>query len=194
MSRFDAASILILDRLNQVISRLDDIPPGPEMRASDTPASLEAVRAPEPPDQSATHSLDPGQNSYNALRIPASRTTADAVLDWPIFASRYPKSYLIDAVFEAEAENEDSDNEETALNRTRHHGLSNKGRGINEDDIPQLVRAFLELVHIKNPVVDVDTVWTYAHRVAEDGLKWDSASCLVVSVLNALEKKISKDH
>ncbi|KAG7152258.1 hypothetical protein HYQ46_011912 [Verticillium longisporum] len=39
---------------------------------------------------------------------------------------------------------------------------------------------FLDLVHTKNPVLEADTLWSYARRVAEDGLKWDSRSCMVL--------------
>lgn len=59
-----------------------------------------------------------------------------------------------------------------------------KGSGFNEDAVLERVQKFLDLVHIKNPILDPETIWSYAQCVAEDGLEWDSASCLVVSIKN----------
>lgn len=89
---------------------------------------------------------------------------------------------MVDAVFMADMADDDSDVEE--LNpavKTRRCNSKLKGSGIDEDQILDLVQRFLDLVHIKNPVLNPDTIWSYARRVVEDGLEWDSPSCLVVS-------------
>lgn len=88
---------------------------------------------------------------------------------------------MVDAVFMADMA-DDSDVEELSpAVRTRRSNPRLKGSGIDEDQILDLVQRFLDLVHIKNPVLDPDTIWSYARRVVEDGLEWDSPSCLVVS-------------
>ncbi|KXJ97328.1 hypothetical protein Micbo1qcDRAFT_230011 [Microdochium bolleyi] len=152
-SAFDPASLLILDRLSQVLERLDQRQP--------------ATRSACPDDE-----VQIGQAQHDQLRIPAGRTTPDCVLQWPIMHGRFPSYYLVDAVFEAETV-EDSDE--------GSHG-SRLGRlgSVDENAIVGLVHRFLELVHIKNPVLDVDTICAYARRVAEDGLRWDAPSCLVL--------------
>lgn len=109
---------------------------------------------------------------------PAS-TSADAILAWPMLAGPFPATYIADGIFEAEA------HEETLVDTAFHEvhlaypssGLS----GILEIDVPKLVRRFLDLVHPKDPVLAVGTLWSYAQGVAENGLRWDGTSCLVVS-------------
>jgi hypothetical protein len=49
-----------------------------------------------------------------------------------------------------------------------------------------LVQRFLDLVHIKNPILDPDTLWSYVRHVTEDGFQWDPPSCLVVCLPYAL--------
>lgn len=127
------------------------------------------------------------QHVFDELRIPPARTTPDAVLQWPIFGNLYPANYITDAVFEAHAEDEyDPDSQDSIP--YQHHPAKPRlsrssgggGVGIDEDAIPDLVQKFLELVHVKNPILDTDTILSYAHHVAEEGLRWDAPSCLVV--------------
>ncbi|KAH8734252.1 hypothetical protein BGZ61DRAFT_341832 [Ilyonectria robusta] len=175
-SAFDPASLLILDRLDQVLSRLNQLPDS--LRVSTIPTADTHI---SPVDEPPQPLISPDQDSsYDHLRIPSSKTSPDAILQWPIFENRYPRNYMVDAVFMADMA-DDSDVEE--LNpavKTRRSNSRLKGSGIDEDQILDLVQRFLDLVHIKNPVLDPDTIWSYARRVVEDGLKWDSPSCLVL--------------
>lgn len=127
---------------------------------------------------------DPGKAQAalrNELVIPAAQTTPEAVLQWPILASEFPSSYMIDAVFEAEIEETDSTEEDESENQRSRSFSRSRATCFCEDDVMDLVQRFLDLVHIKNPVLEPETIWSYARRVVEDGLKWDSVSCLVVS-------------
>lgn len=178
MQRFDPASIAILDRLNQVLSRLDEIPSAPTTVVSGPAdlASSSTLRIPETPPASRGAVSAPG-DQYDELHIPSGRTTPDAILQWPIFEHQYPPTYLIDATFAAEMPDDDSENESSSPTSKA------KGSGYNEDQILERVQKFLDLVHIKNPILDQRTVWSYAQAVVEDGLQWDSSSCLVVSAV-----------
>lgn len=171
--RFDPASILILDRLNQVLARLDQ---GSSSSANTSPT------APTPGDsvQTATSDLDLAveQESYDQLRVPSSQTTPDAILSWPVFQRQFPASFTTDPVFEAEVSEDIQDSSQNG-----HTRFGQKVGGVNEEWIPKLIKQFLQYVHIKNPVVDMDTLAMYAHTVSEEGIKWDTASCLVVSTL-----------
>lgn len=169
LTSFDPASILILDRLDQVLHRLDH-GSAPQTRASTT-------TSPQLPEFQSIGTSTPRENQ---LRIPAQRTTADAVLQWGVFGSRYPDGYLSNAVFDATNIEDDSDPE--VLMSQQHLTSKTRGSGINEDAIPGLVQRFLDLVHTKNPILDVGTITAYARHCAEFGLGWDPSSCLVVSV------------
>lgn len=123
-------------------------------------------------------------DTYDELHIPSARITPDAVLQWPIFENRYPPNYLTDSTFAAESPDDDTDDEDVVEATQR----APKPRGgIDEDAVFHLVQRFLELVHIKNPILDTDTMWTYAQRVTEEGIGWDSSSCMVVSVIIVFE-------
>jgi hypothetical protein len=56
--------------------------------------------------------------------------------------------------------------------------------GIREDQFLPLCQRFLKFVHARNPILDPASLLRNATRVAEDGLGWDAASCLVVSSLD----------
>ncbi|KAH7155913.1 hypothetical protein EDB81DRAFT_785776 [Dactylonectria macrodidyma] len=175
-STFDPASILILDRLDQVLSRLNQLP-GSQLPVSTTPI-LDATTSPAHQPSQPLASPDVGDASYDHLHIPSSRTAPDSILQWPIFERRYPKNYMVDEVFTCDMSDDDFDAEEMTK-KSRCNPISS-GNGIYEDEVLDLVQRFFDLVHIKNPVLDPDTVWSYARRVAEEGLGWDSPSCLVL--------------
>ncbi|KAH6879479.1 hypothetical protein B0T10DRAFT_520121 [Thelonectria olida] len=194
LSSLDPASILILDRLTQVLSRLDQIQaPVVELASVVSQIStLESSRgiiaatktpeAPSQPDQGGQETLehDRGSDDHSdQLHIPSSRTNPDAFLQWPIFGSRFPPDYLTDPVFELEGCDEGQNFHNASASRTQPNTKTGS-IGIEEDGIIELVQRFLELVHIKNPILDVDIMWSYARDVVEDGPKWDSASCLVL--------------
>ncbi|KAJ4356257.1 uncharacterized protein N0V89_004288 [Didymosphaeria variabile] len=171
----DQSSILILDRLNQVLSKLDhiDTPTTPSTSAATrTTLGLQSTDL-----QANALTL---QDQSDQLKIPSRRTTADAVLKWPVFQNRWPANYLTNAIFEAENSEYDSDLD---IPPPQEQTRSKLGiGGVDEDSIPYLVRRFIELVHIKNPILDVKTISAYANHVAESGLGWDPPSCLVVSI------------
>ncbi|KAH8901557.1 hypothetical protein GQ53DRAFT_707923 [Thozetella sp. PMI_491] len=170
-STFDPASILILDRLNQVLVQLGHLSSATTGHASDHAQASLSETTLATPESSGLHQplskSQHGRETPNELRIPSARTTPDAILRWPIFEDRFPDNYITDGVFTAELADEDLD--------------SNVG-GIDEDAIPELVTRFLELVHIKNPILDPEVILSYAYYASEEGLRWDPPSCLVLIV------------
>lgn len=188
---FDPASIAILDRLNQVLSRLDNLPSSPSHGISPhAPAPISADAHCQGPQTGLVEynetNCQTQSSSTNGLSMPAAQTSLEAVLRWPILSSRYPPGWINDAVFESEMVESDSDEEGQSPGGAPPLPRS-KRAAFDEDDVLRLVQRFLELVHIKNPVLDADTLWSYARRVAEDGLNWDPASCLVVSCRASIE-------
>ena len=86
---------------------------------------------------------------------------------------------MLDAMYDAEVDDWDHRAGETML---RPSVSQTRATGVVDEDIPRLVQRFIEHVHLKNPVVDVDTLWLCVQRVAEEGIDWTPASCLVVCV------------
>jgi hypothetical protein len=49
-----------------------------------------------------------------------------------------------------------------------------------DERIPTLIDRFLQNVHTKNPLLDVDALVRWGRAAAEHGLGWDAPSCLVL--------------
>lgn len=199
----------ILSRLGRIEKRLTQLPDtisracrqniahegGPEY---DVPTSRPRT-SPSGPDQAFSspctpRDTDPGsireddvgcadQFSFDDMRIPPQTTSADAILAWPVLKSRYPPYYLINSVFQDTEDAKDgAELVEPSSLRIDHQTSRGAGfdQGVNADEIPELVRRFLVLVHSKNPILDIDTLWRYVDRAAENGFTWDAATCIVV--------------
>ena len=161
-----------------MLKKLDEPP-----RCQSDAHARAAVRSLTPASRFSTsrHQVEPTVNGdeYDELHIPSGKTTPDAVLQWPIFDSKYPPGYLTDVTFAAELPDDESDEESPSA--AMRQPSKTKG-GIDEDAIMGLVQRFLDHVHIKNPILETEMIWNYAQRVAEDGVGWDCSSCFVVRI------------
>ena len=178
----------MLERLNQILERLDH--PAGHPSSQHLPETT-SVAHPEPSPVSSishlsqVHETEPVDFLNEYMKIPSSRTTADAVLLWPIFEGKYPPNLLIDSLLEVGIDAE-SDNEDEPGSRIPVHPRSSLGgKSLSsanvEENVLRLVDNFIANVHTKNPILDVGTLKRYARGVAEDGPGWDGKSCLVVS-------------
>jgi hypothetical protein len=176
-SVFDPASLKILERLDQVLSRLDQMP----STSTAVPSSVGLTYVIQEDNSRSTATFaknvaSHGQNGTDADPwMPAARTNVEAVLTWPVFAMDNGSSPMLRAIYGAEIEEDDQN-------------TNKRSAGIVEGDIPRLVQRFVEFVHLKNPVIDVETLWSYTHHVVEDGIDWSPPSCLVVSSRAFLQK------
>ena len=114
--------------------------------------------------------------SKDFLQIPAHRTTADTVLNWDVFDGKYPPMALIGVLFSRVEDGAIYDGGPMIDHVTPAGGLM----PVNEEHIPLLVDKFLENVHTKNPVLDVEQLVKQARTIAGQGLGWDGWSCLVL--------------
>ena len=114
-----------------------------------------------------TVSATPNDWKADYLRVSSSRTTSDATLRWPVFDGIYPPGLIPCAMEESSKGELETDG-----------GVDDLGSMAPL----QLVEDFLAYVHIKNPVLDAQTLRAYARRVSELGFEWNGPSCLVVSV------------
>ncbi|PYH84782.1 hypothetical protein BO82DRAFT_389805 [Aspergillus uvarum CBS 121591] len=181
VTAFDPASLLILEKLNEVLRRLDE---NSDLRFHHAPVShgvkdsndcggheaFGAAALEEGPEGQVPRALD-------GLHVPSSFSSTDSVLNWPIFDGQFGPCLLAEELLIAEhALSVEPDN---PLKIPADY-VSLKRGGTCDDDIPNLVIRFLRLVHIKNPILDSKSLRQFASSIAEHGLGWDSSSCLVL--------------
>lgn len=116
----------------------------------------------------------------SSVLLQASEMFVDSVLQWPIFSKAAPDlaeelHVPIVKVLARPAKHATSSNETpTNIGSTLLH--------LNSDMLNDLITNFLENNHIKNPILDVQTLYNDASEFAESGPKWDGKSCLIVSL------------
>jgi hypothetical protein len=195
--RFDPASLVMIDKLNQIIRNLTALQPQhrdvavPGLQSTydlafhnsaHLPTALGSSESP----LSQTHSYAKARHGdvEDFMEIPSFRTTADAILLWPIFDGKYPPEYLVDVLFESRSRDTDDEcgieQDMITFNRPK---VPVSRPSYREDEVLDLVEQFLSHVHIKNPILDVETLRNYARRLVEEGPAWDGATCLVVRTL-----------
>ncbi|TPX11446.1 uncharacterized protein E0L32_007865 [Thyridium curvatum] len=184
-SSFDPASLLILEKLNEVSLKLDNI--------GSTAAGAQVPRAAQPlvwdvgaigdslgADQVADQLAEPVQVvdelcSIDSLEVSAVFASTDHLLTWPIFAGQWPKDLLSQELLAGSFQSSQPATEESTPSVQQH-----QKPGIREEDAPQLVDRFLHFVYPKNPILYTRQIREYARRIAEDGFGWDAPSCLVL--------------
>lgn len=155
---------------------------GSRCEAPTTVAGAPALNIKQPWPHDIIPASDQAQELPETFWIPTTRTTAESILAWPIFASSPPSELPLVSVLHKPG----SQNHEAISNgptRLCYSTASTKAKtiGIIEDDIPRLVQRFVDYVHIKNPVLDIEILGFYTQNLMEYGIGWDPASCLVVS-------------
>lgn len=101
------------------------------------------------------------------------------MLRWEIFQDKYPPNSLIGGLFSpdhtgsASGRNADSPSADLITNPA---GLT----PLEDEQIPALVDRFLQNVHTKNPILDVEALVKHGRRCADQGVGWDARSCLVL--------------
>lgn len=152
---FDPASLLIIEKLNQALEKLDKL---------ESPAQSKATL----PAQVHDHTSSLSSCSQDSLEVLTGFASTDYVLSWPVFGGRWPSEYLSTAM-----------HAENAGSVQQTDGTKQKHRA-SEDDAPELVERFLAFTHSKNPIFQPRGLREDAKAVAEHGLGWDASSCIVV--------------
>ncbi|OAR01397.1 hypothetical protein LLEC1_04629 [Akanthomyces lecanii] len=144
-----------------------------------TPSSTNAgLQEPLPSRQ-----LEP---SRDFLQIPQHPASADTVLCWEIFEDKFPANALISSLFKPNL----ADAVEDLI------AAPSRLSPLDEENIPSLVDKFLQNVHTKNPILDVEALVKHGRRCADQGIGWDGRSCLVLlacalgSVVKPFDKSI----
>lgn len=138
-----------------------------------------------------------GQNAQpfkDFAHIPPHKTTADEVLLWPIFDHAYPSNYLIAHWLGGQHSSTTVD--EQVLDDVEVVPYSSDAPPLDEHKIPSLVNCFLENVHTKNPILDVETLVRKSRECAIRGLSWNGYSCmlLLACALGTIAKPFGSEH
>lgn len=168
--------MLIIEKLNETIQKVDEIG-----RAVGTHSAWIAHLVPDASTGTQV-SLSAHQNverdrvtqscDYDCLEVLGAFGSADSVLTWPIFAGRWPRDILSNELYVA--------NLKSTQRNIVEGNPRGKNYGINEEDAPELVNRFLQLVHSKNPIFNSQSILQDAKRFAENGFGWDASSCVMV--------------
>ncbi|KAI2912843.1 transcriptional regulator family: Fungal Specific TF [Aspergillus niger] len=158
-SRFDPATIAILDRLAEIQLSLNSLNSGEA-----TTLSLDG------PQKEYMTDIDPQTTQTVPLRIPAAKICPDAILSWPI---------LRDVRLQASL---------NSLTLADHdHGVEEVASSdLNLALIPGLIDRFLQFVHVKNPVVDTVALRRSAVTVEVGKSSRNSQSCLVIGTITSV--------
>ncbi|KAL5623748.1 hypothetical protein FOBRF1_002998 [Fusarium oxysporum] len=179
-SSFDPASIAILERLNQVLESVEDIP---GLIKTSVETAVKNTALPPGPVSRIAEGFDAFSDgrelSSDDLTAPTAILSIESVLSWPILAGSVAPTHILDALPDTKANG--------------GHGLMNNGTGspsvsnarltritVDEKDIPRLVRQFLQHVHPINPILDIDTINSDSLRISETSVTWDGESCIVL--------------
>ncbi|TPR09809.1 hypothetical protein CAN33_0053325 [Aspergillus niger] len=152
LTRFDPATIAILDRLAEIQQSLNSLNSGEV-----TALSLDG------PQKEYMTDVDPQTPQTVSLRIPAAKICPDAILSWPILRDVRLQTSL------------------NSLTLADHdHGVEEVASSdLNLALIPGLIDRFLQFVHVKNPVVDTVALRQSAVTVEVGESSRNSHSCLV---------------
>lgn len=120
------------------------------------------------------HIISADEMSKDYLRIPSSNTTADSILTWPIFQSRFLPEYLTETLMAP------TPNERDEAPGSDAFVVQGGFEPLSDERIPFLIDKFLENVHTKNPILDVEALLLHARTAAANGPGWDAPSCLVL--------------
>lgn len=117
--------------------------------------------------------------------------SSEDVLAWPIFGCKYDRRWIEALIFDPTLPNDDLSGTPTSP-RVNDDSIRNTFEDprqssseipdIRQEDVPQLVEAFLLNVHVKNPIFDPNYLRSMAKAVVDEGFGWEASSCLVLTV------------
>ncbi|QMW45584.1 hypothetical protein G4B11_009039 [Aspergillus flavus] len=163
--------------LGEVIERLDNLAYAVEnihsyLLSTGTPTSSGRPAAPQQTGGQLDIPVEDTEPYKDYLQIPSSRGSADTVLTWPIFRGRFRENALITTLFQS-SHGAESSAVETWV-------VPDGFQPTDEERIPALVDRFIQNVHTKNPILDLEALIRWGRHAAEFGLRWDAQSCLVL--------------
>ncbi|KAL5618326.1 hypothetical protein FOVSG1_000548 [Fusarium oxysporum f. sp. vasinfectum] len=170
----------ILDRLDEIKEILQKTNDSPQP-FSDIEPILTNTEAPQTPAAgspwtrfSAVAQYETQKASqvqpYESERVPFAALRCESLLQWPALCNIIP----------SDARDVDSFPLSPGYKESSVQKPNSTGKGIDESSFVTLCRKFLAHVHPRNPVLDGQQLIRHARTTEENGLKWDTSSCLVL--------------
>jgi hypothetical protein len=179
--RFDPASIAILERLNQVLESVGEIP---DVIRKNVETAVKNNALPPNPALRVTENFDAfsdGQElNSDDLTAPAGILRVESILAWPILAGIVAPNYILEALSDTKAHRGNASFLNSGTDNPPAASAAVTPLEVDEKDIPRLVRQFLQHVHPVNPILDVDAIYADSLRISETGITCDGESCIVV--------------
>jgi Fungal Zn(2)-Cys(6) binuclear cluster domain len=177
----ESVAKILTGRLDTVTKQLEDLKASVEVngaRGQSRPGSIGAVTSPVIMIDPHDHQTAP-EPSRDFSHIPPHQTTADTILTWPIFENKFTENFLIEPLLTDPAVSDPQLYARSGSNEDNYAMIASLAP-LDEERIPSLVDHFLQNVHTKNPVIDVETLVQRSRLAATQGLGWDAWSCLVL--------------
>ncbi|PNP78614.1 hypothetical protein FNYG_07960 [Fusarium nygamai] len=171
---FDPASIAILQRLNQVLESVGDIP-----GIIKTNVETALKNTANPAARVDAFSDSQGLNADD-LTAPTGISSVESVLDWPILAGIVDPGHILEALSDTKAGRGHASSLTSGTDNVLGFNAGRRPIAMNEKEIPRLVQQFLQHVHPVNPILDVDEIYSHSLRISETGITWDGESCIVL--------------
>lgn len=99
-------------------------------------------------------------------------TSMDYVFQWPIYQGGPADLYAPDQLLVADQ----------AAQYEKVKEPRKKLPSLDDDELCGLIDTYVQLIHVRQPVLDERTLSRWARSVAELGPQWDAKSCLVVGL------------
>ncbi|KAF5642987.1 putative 3-isopropylmalate dehydrogenase beta [Fusarium sp. NRRL 25303] len=177
LKNFDPASIAILQRLNQVLESVGDIP---GIIKANVETALKNTASPASRVVASVDAFSDGQGlNSDDLTAPTGILSVESVLEWPILTGIIAPSHILEALSDTKA----GCGHASLTCRTDNSPGFNAELtpiAVVEKEMPRLVRQFLQHVHPVNPILDVDEIYSHSLRVSETGITWNGESCIVL--------------
>ncbi|KAG5804342.1 hypothetical protein H9Q74_009886 [Fusarium xylarioides] len=180
-SSFDPASIAILQRLNQVLESVGDIP---GIIKANVEIALKNTALPPSPASRVVLGVDAfsdseGLNSDD-ITAPSGILSVESVLGWPILAGIVAPGHILEALSDTKAGRGHASSLTCGADNVSGCNAELRRTTVDEKEIPRLVCQFLQHVHPVNPILDVDEISSYSLGISETGITWDGESCIVL--------------
>lgn len=150
-------------------------PSHPSPPAAVTPGSWVKQDHPQQPQASPPASL------WELHTGAESRVRLDTVLQWPVFEA--PLSNLRRHPFLTFKKEQDYTFLEDMLHTAPlRSSVSSLSISTERSEVERLIDRFFVLVHVKNPILDRETVKQYCHEYCENGIAPNLRSCLILII------------
>ncbi|KAF5004851.1 hypothetical protein FDECE_8667 [Fusarium decemcellulare] len=174
----------ILARLDEIKDMLERLQVAAPASASTSGSTTSPTTAWNPPDILSQYTLTESSSSQptaerDRARCPKPETSplmafrCEAILKWPALSSIVPEKDLQMDSFLLVPGPEESCGNETV-------GSESNGHLVPDRELTPLCRKFLTIFHPRNPILDGQRLLSYAKDIDENGVRWNSASCLVM--------------